>query len=90
MTDKRLFILSHPQARQNAVVAVKQAPEGWRVTIAPPRKSRAQEEKYHAQIGDISRQYTHAGRKWDEENMKRLLVAAFKDDTKDDEDLAEC
>lgn len=50
-------------------------------------KSRDQEKLYHAQIGDIARQYVHAGRKWDAEDMKRLLVDAFRRDTKDDENL---
>lgn len=51
-------------------------------------KSRDQEEHYHALIADIADQYTHFGRKWDREDMKRLLVAAFKHDTKDDPEFA--
>jgi hypothetical protein len=50
-------------------------------------KSREQEKLYHAQIGDIARQWTHAGRKWDADDMKRLLVDAFWRDTKADTDL---
>jgi hypothetical protein len=33
MTDKRVFILSHPMARANAVHAVKTAPDGLCVTV---------------------------------------------------------
>ena len=44
-------------------------------------KSRDQEEKYHAMIGDIARQYTHSGRKWNNGDMKRLLVDAFRHET---------
>lgn len=47
-------------------------------------KSREQEKLYHAQIRDIARHYVHAGRKWDAEDMKRLLVDAFRRETKDD------
>lgn len=47
-------------------------------------KSREQEKLYHAQIGDIAKQYVHAGRKWEAEDMKRLLVDAFRRETKDD------
>jgi hypothetical protein len=47
------------------------------------------ERCYHAHIGDIARQYEHAGRKWEAEDMKRLLVDAFRADTKDDNDLKE-
>lgn len=55
----------------------------------PVRKSRNQEEHYHALIGDIARVYQHAGRKWDAEDMKRLLVDAFRRETKDDANLGQ-
>jgi len=51
-------------------------------------KSREQEEKYHAMIGDIAKQVSiYDGRKLPAESWKRLLVNAFKHDTKDDPDL---
>lgn len=40
-------------------------------------KSREQEEKYHAIIGDIAKQAQHLGAKWDAEDWKRLLVDQF-------------
>jgi len=40
-------------------------------------KSREQEEKYHAIIGDIAKQAQHMGAKWDAESWKRLLVWQF-------------
>jgi hypothetical protein len=40
-------------------------------------KSREQEEKYHAIIGDIAKQAQHLGAKWDAEGWKRLLVDQF-------------
>jgi hypothetical protein len=40
-------------------------------------KSREQEEKYHAIIGDIAKQAQHMGAKWDAEDWKRLLVQDF-------------
>ena len=40
-------------------------------------KSREQEEKYHAMIGDISHQLLHNGEKLDAESWKRLLIEAF-------------
>lgn len=58
-------------------------PPAWVLNL----KTREQEKLYHAQIGDIARQYAHAGRKWESEDMKRLLVDAFRRDTKDDQDL---
>jgi len=40
-------------------------------------KSRDQEEKYHAIIGDIAKQAQHMGAKWSTEDWKRLLVDKF-------------
>ena len=57
----------------------------YELVVRRSNKSRDQEEHYHALIGDISDQYVHYGRKFDPEDMKRLLVAAFKHETKDDE-----
>lgn len=84
MTDRRVFVLAHDQARRNAAAFVAQAPEGWRVTVEPPRKTRDQEERYHAMIGDIARQWQFCDRTWDAESMKRLLIDQFKRDTIND------
>lgn len=40
-------------------------------------KSREQEEKYHAIIGDISKQAQHMGAKWSADDWKRLLVDLY-------------
>jgi hypothetical protein len=40
-------------------------------------KSREQEEKYHAMIGDIAKQAQHLGAKWSAEDWKRLLVDQY-------------
>ena len=40
-------------------------------------KTREQEEKYHAMIGDIAKQAQHMGAKWSAEDWKRLLVDQF-------------
>jgi len=45
--------------------------------IKDAAKSRDQEEKYHAMIGEISKQAQHLGAKWDSESWKRLLVDQF-------------
>lgn len=80
MTTKRFFILAHTQARESVRKHALDAPEGWTVTFQEPKKKRIQEEKYHAQIGDIARQTTYAGKKWDAEDMKRILVDEFADE----------
>lgn len=49
--------------------------------IKAVNKSREQEEKYHAMIGDISKQASHLGSKWDSESWKRFLLWQFAKDT---------
>jgi hypothetical protein len=87
--SKRLFILAHDMARQNAVRAVQEAPAGYWITVSEPRKSREQEERYHAMLGDLSEQWKLHGRKWDAESMKRLCIDQFKRDTIKDPDFSE-
>lgn len=44
-------------------------------------KSRDQEKKYHAMIGEISQQAKHIGASWEAEDWKRLLIDKFARDT---------
>lgn len=77
---KRVFRLVHRRARDNAIACVMEAPDGYMVQIHEPTKKRIQEEKYHAMIGDIAKQSEHIGRKWDADDMKRLLVDEFAEE----------
>jgi hypothetical protein len=45
--------------------------------IEKPKKSREQEEMYHAMIGEIAKRAMHQGAKWDAESWKRLLIDKF-------------
>ena len=66
---------------------VMQAPDGWLAQIID-RKSREQEERYHAMLGDIARQCVHLNRHLDTETWKRLCVDAFRRETLDDGRIA--
>ena len=44
-------------------------------------RSNEQNEKYHAMIGDIAKQASHLGSKWDSESWKRFLLWQFAKDT---------
>jgi hypothetical protein len=80
MPDPRTFILN-PQSRQRcADWVLHEAPEGWRVTGKPSAKSRDQEARYHAMLNDIAAQTTYAGRKWDREDTKRILIDEFAEE----------
>ena len=80
MSDNRHYILVHETARKLAAAQCLIAPDGFHVWITEPKKKRIQEEKYHAMIGDIAKQIEHIGRKWDSDDMKRLLVDDFAEE----------
>lgn len=77
---KRKFELVHEIARQRAAAHCLVAPHGQVVRFSEPAKKREQEEKYHAMIGDIAKQVEHIGRKWDADDMKRILVDEFAEE----------
>ena len=59
------------------VIKALQAGKQLSMEIKDAAKSREQEEKYHAMIGEIAKQAQHLGSKWDAESWKRLLVDQF-------------
>lgn len=77
----KVFYLRHKQARLNcAEFAMDECPEGWRVAFSQPDRKTAQNDKFHAQIDDIAAQSDYAGRKWGEDDMKRILIDEFADE----------
>jgi hypothetical protein len=75
------FILINDQVRKHcANYIMTQAPEGYVVKVIEQLKKREQEEKYHAMIGDISKQCEHVGRTWDLDDWKRILVDEFAEE----------
>lgn len=89
---KRLFIFDPENPRrevalQMAVDCARQWGGRVTITVADPAKSREQEEKYHAIIGEIAAAERLYGKKLSAETWKRLLIDAFKHATKADPDL---
>ena len=83
MSDFRYsgFLLDLPNmSRMTAKVAIDKAPHGYMILITAPKKKRIQEEKYHAMIGEIAKVVPHAGRIWDSEDMKRILIEDFAEE----------
>jgi hypothetical protein len=74
---KAKFVLAHPEARHRAAQHCMAAPDGQVVRFSDPKKSRDQEEKYHAMAGDIAKSVPFMGQMVDGETWKRLLVDAF-------------
>lgn len=90
---KRLFVYDPENPRRDDVLAfvcafVRQGDRKVHIVVQDPVKSREQEEHYHAQIGDIAKQVKFYGQLRSAEWCKRLLIDAFKHDTKNDPDLA--
>ncbi len=75
--DKRIFYMAHETARHRAMEAVYNAPQGYRVTIEPPKRTNDANAALHALLGEIAASRVWAGRKWDVETWKRLLVGAW-------------
>lgn len=75
---KQRFILAHQQARQRALQAVSDAPDGYAVSISEHQRSLDQNARLHAMLNDISRQATFNGRRLDIEGWKALLVSAHQ------------
>ena len=61
MSDKQTFFVGmHPLARSRAVIAVNDAPAGYRVTVESPKRNNDQNAKFHAMCDDIAK----AGIEW--------------------------
>jgi hypothetical protein len=74
---KQTYILSHDTARQRAMYAVKTAPDGWTVTVGPPKRSGAQNAALHARLTEIAAAVPWAGSMRSVDEWKRLLTGAW-------------
>ena len=77
MNDRHIYRLVHDSARRLAAAQCALAPDGYIVTIEEPKKTRGQEEKYHAMITDISKVWVFMGQKLSRVDTKRILIDAF-------------
>ncbi len=74
---KKTVILVGELQRRTAAQYLAEQPLGNMVVFSEPTKRRIQEERYHAMCGDIAKQCTFMGKRWDKDDWKRLLVDAF-------------
>jgi hypothetical protein len=73
---KQTYILAHDVARQRAIQAVKDAPEGFAITIGEPTRTLDQNAKFHALCSDLGRSHVlWAGRHRTATEWKVLLVS---------------
>lgn len=78
MSERRIFILAHPQARANAIEAIRQAPDGYRVEVKPQSRTLEQNARMWAMLTELSRQVVWHGQQLTAENWKDVLTAALK------------
>lgn len=85
MTDKRTFVLVHPQARANAVHAVKTTPDGYAVIIQEANRTLDQNAAQWPILEAFSNQllWPVNGQlvKMTSEEWKDVLTAAFQRET---------
>jgi hypothetical protein len=77
MTDSRLFVLAHQEARRQAQQFMAEAPDGWRIECKPPSRNSAINAALHGMLGEIAARVPWAGKLRNIETWKRLLVAAW-------------
>lgn len=77
MSERRIFVLSHELARRRAIETVQAAPRGYIVQVQAPTRNLDINAALHALIGEIADRVEYAGRHWDIETWKRLLVASW-------------
>lgn len=82
MTQKRIITLANDAVRRNAVAAVVEAPQGYRVTIEPPRRNLEQNALLWVLLTAFSDQLVWpvngAMVKLEPEEWKDLLTAAYR------------
>ena len=85
MTDKRIFVMAHDEARRRAVAAVVEAPAGWRVTVEPPKRNLDQNALLWVLLTAFADQleWPVNGRmvKLTADDWKDLLTAAYRRET---------
>lgn len=70
------FVLVNQQVRQNAIEAVKTAPEGFAVTVKPKTRSLDQNAKFHALCTDFAKSGIEwGGKRRNADEWKVLLVS---------------
>lgn len=85
---KRVFILAHRTARQLCQDAVWDAPDGYKVTIAPPGRTLDMNAKFHAIVTDIAKSgFQWMGKPRSADEWKVLIVSGHAVATKEGSEI---
>jgi hypothetical protein len=77
VSERRVYVMAHAEARRRAMAAVAEAPEGFTVTVASPTRNGAQNALLHSLLGEIAEKVEWAGKLRTAETWKRLTCAAW-------------
>lgn len=75
---RRTFHLVHKVARQRALVALQDAPDGYVVTINEPTRNLEQNAALWAALSDISKQVEWYGQRLTPDEWKDVFTASLK------------
>lgn len=75
---RRTLILAHDVARQRAVEAVREAPAGYVVTIAEPKRNLEQNARMWAMLGDVAEQVEWYGKRLTAEDWKHVFTSSLR------------
>lgn len=73
--DRQVFILRHQQARRNAVTAVMEAPDGYRVEIRERTRTSDQNAYLHALFSAVAKHAKWCGRTLSADQWKVMFIS---------------
>jgi hypothetical protein len=76
--SKRVFLLSHNEARIRACEAVSSAPQGYAVTIKEPTRNLDQNARMWAMLGDVAKQVDWYGKRLTAEDWKHVFSSSLR------------
>lgn len=71
--DRQNFVLITDLVRENAIAAIRAAPDGWRVQVSPPLRTVDQNAKLWSMLNDVARAAPE-GRNWPPETWKAAFM----------------
>lgn len=73
--SKRVFVKAHPVAIQRAIEAWLEAPDGYVMTITPPKRSLQQNAMFHGLVTEAARQAQWLGKSREPYQWKNLFIS---------------
>jgi hypothetical protein len=73
--DKKVFVKAHAVATQRAIAAWLDAPEGYVMTITPPKRSLQQSAMFHGMVNKVSKQAQWLGKPREPYQWKNLFIS---------------